>query len=302
MNKGMIAEKVLSVMEVDRWDASIDATLALKITSALEAGKIIFFPSLKFPLDVSEDVLYKQSIEPMKSKNISYNPKDKSIRGIAAQGPLTPLISTMLNRYFLSCTQFVNACCPNYHADHCYGRTSLRPVEIKGRKPASYRKDDTRLHVDAFPSTPVNNKRILRIFTNINPQGQNRLWRIGEPFAEVINQFLPYVRKLWPFEAQILKRVHITREKRSYYDHCMLQIHNNMKKKLDYQAQVAGNLIEFPPGSSWIVYTDLVSHSALSGSWALEQTYYPKVENMLNPELSPQLLMSKSPYWMFSNV
>ena len=48
----------------------------------------------------------------------------------------------------------------------------------------SWRKDDTRLHVDAFPSNPMHGTRLLRVFSNVNPSGQPREWRVGEPFED----------------------------------------------------------------------------------------------------------------------
>jgi 3-deoxy-D-manno-oct-2-ulosonic acid (Kdo) hydroxylase len=114
-----------------------------------------------------------------------------------------------------------------------------------------------------------------------------------EPFSEVIRQFLPRARKMLPFESSLLYRFKATRQKRSSYDHYMLQIHNMMKYDTHYQNQCPAISMEFTPGSSWIVYTDLVSHAALAGRFVLEQTYYPKVENMLDPALSPQFQIEK---------
>ena len=37
-----------------------------------------------------------------------------------------------------------------------------------GRR-TSWRKDDTRLHVDAFPTRPMRGRRIMRLFSNVHP-------------------------------------------------------------------------------------------------------------------------------------
>ncbi len=287
----------LFVVSVDHWKSQINSEFAQTITTALEMGKVIYFPRLKFDLTPNEQILLAMSLQPKGAKNISYNHKNQQLGGVPEKSAVADLIKPMMQRYHSWSSQLLEACCPQYQADQCSGRTSFRPVEIKGRKPESYRKDDTRLHVDAFPSTPVNNLRILRIFTNINPYGENRFWRLGEPFAEVINQFLPKTRNMLPFETEILHYLKATRQKRTHYDHYMLQIHNAMKKDLDYQRRVAAIPVEFPPGATWMVYTDLVSHAALAGRLVLEQTYYPALENMLNPELSPQRQMQASPHY-----
>ena len=173
------------------------------------------------------------------------------------------------------------------------GRTSFRPVEISGR-PSSYRKDDTRLHVDAFPATPNQGRRILRVFTNINPEAQARHWRVGEPFSEVVARFLPSVSQQWPGSAALLKWLRLTKSKRSAYDHLMLQIHDKMKADLSYQKTASQQNIHFSPGSSWIVQTDHVSHAAMAGQHVLEQTFYLPVAAMVNPALSPLRVLEKS--------
>lgn len=275
-------------INLDQWDAPVTLELSQAVTTALESGKVIFLPRLNFSLEPAQQSLLSLTLNPKGAKNISYDAKNQRLRGIDNDTVIASLIKPMMQRYHYSATKLLEALCPQYQTAHCAGRTSFRPVEIKGRKPVSYRKDDTRLHVDAFPSTPVDQLRILRVFTNINPHGENRFWRLGEPYSEVVRQFLPKVRRRFPFEADILYALKATRKKRTYYDHCMLQIHNAMKADIDYQNRCQAVSMNFPPGSTWIVYTDLVSHAALAGRFVLEQTYYPSLENMQNPGLSPQ--------------
>lgn len=45
--------------------------------------------------------------------------------------------------------------------------------------------------------------------------------------------------------------------------------------------------IDFPAHSTWLVFTDHVSHAALSGQFLLEQTFYLPVDAMVAPEKSP---------------
>ena len=283
-------ERIL-VGSIDCWQPRISSEGAHAVTTALEKGRVIYLPQLSFFLEPTEQTLLAMSLNPRQGKNISYDPKNLRMRGLEHEEKAAAVVKAMMQRYHHFSTQLLTALVPQYKVEQFSGRTSFRPVEIKGRKPASNHKDDTRLHVDAFPSTPVNKSRILRVFSNINPDGESRLWRLGQPFAEVIRHFLPKVRNMLPFEAEILYRLKLTRQKRSKYDHYMLQIHNAMKDDADYQQQCPAISMNFPPGSTWIVYTDLVSHAALSGRLLLEQTYYPPVKNMLNPALSPQQQM-----------
>lgn len=281
-------------LDMDSWATAFSETKAQEITRALEGGKVIFLPKLNFSLDPAQQSLLNNiNINLKGAKNISYDPKSQRLGGIKRDTMLASLLTTMMQRYYQQTAQLLQSLCPNYQAEKYCGRTSFRPIEIKGRKAESYRKDDTRLHVDAFPSTPVNEYRILRVFTNINPYGESRYWNLGEPFSEVIRKFFPKVRPRFPFESVILHALKATRKKRSYYDHCMLQIHNKMKADMNYQQQCRAIPVNFPPGSTWIVYTDLVSHAALAGRFVLEQTYYLPVDKMLNPALAPQAIIQQ---------
>src|SRR5689334_5648275 len=94
----------------------------------------------------------------------------------------------MMQRYCGQACALVRMLLPSYADALEIGRTSFRPVEIAGRR-LSATKDDTRLHVDAFPSTPTGGKRILRVFTNVNPDGKGRDWRLGDSFEDVARSF-----------------------------------------------------------------------------------------------------------------
>jgi hypothetical protein len=87
--------------------------------------------------------------------------------------------------------------------------------------------------------------------------------------------------------ALILKLVKITKTLRSPYDHYMLHLHNSMKLDDNYQQKITKQRIDFSPNSTWLVFTDHVSHAALSGQFLLEQTFYLPVTAMENPMLSP---------------
>ena len=81
--------------------------------------------------------------------------------------------------------------------------------------------------------------------------------------------------------------------KRSPYDDFMLRFHNYLKENAGFQRKCPKQHWEFPPGSSWMVYTDMVSHAVLSGQFALEQTLIVAKEAMVVPEKSPFGVLSK---------
>ena len=66
-----------------------------------------------------------------------------------------------------------------------------------------------------------------------------------------------------------------------------------MKLDENYQQTVTKQRVDFPADSTWLVFTDHVSHAALGGQFLLEQTFYLPVDAMANPELSPLKLWEK---------
>jgi hypothetical protein len=52
--------------------------------------------------------------------------------------------------------------------------------------------------------------------------------------------------------------------------------------------------IHFPPMSAWMVFTDGISHSVLSGQFALVTTALIPLANCRNQELTPYGILAKS--------
>src|SRR5262249_30381234 len=148
-------------------------------------------------------------------------------------------------------------------------------------------------HIDSFPATPVNGRRILRVFSNINPYHEPRVWHLGEPFQQVLTRFAADIPNYNCVHAKLLHLIKATKTLRSAYDHYQLTLHDKMKLCDDYQRTVNKQRIDFPAHSTWIVYTDQVSHAALSGQFLLEQTFYLPVSAMANPALSPLRLWER---------
>lgn len=270
---------------------NIDQIDQQKSINFLESGNILFFPEHYFgsidPSLMSESILHNTH------KNVSYDSQrnklgahNKTIDGLEEK------LTLLMGGYAEFALQLIQRALPSYVPHLQCGRTSFRPAQISGRA-TSKRKDDTRLHVDSFSATPVNGLRILRVFCNINPQQKPRVWNVGEPFTQVLGHFAPRIRSYNKLTARILKFVKTTKTLRSPYDHYMLHLHDHMKRDDQYQAGVNKTQIDFPAQSSWIVFTDHVSHAALSGQYLLEQTFYLPVNKMANPQCSPLYEWSK---------
>ncbi len=198
----------------------------------------------------------------------------------------------MLDRFGRQAEALVRGLLPGYAAALERGRTSFRPAEIAGRT-ATPRHDDKRLHVDAFPTRPMRGKRIFRLFSNVAPDGVLRQWRVGEPFADFAAQFLPKLHSMPPGQAWIMELLGLTRGRRSNYDHFMLGLHDAAKLDAGYQANAPRVALAFPPGATWMCFTDAVLHAALAGRCALEQTFYLPVAAMADPERSPLRVLER---------
>jgi hypothetical protein len=259
---------------------------------SLELGKVLFFPQLGFDLLPEELPLLTPEILGNR-KNVSYDLAKDSLAAASCQGEKENTLKNMLRRFALSSKALIDLVLEPYSSTIKQGRTSFRPAEIAGRKSPSYRKDDTRLHVDAFPSSPTQGERILRVFANINREGKPRVWRLGEPFETVVEKILPLAKEPLFGISTLLYLLGITKKKRSLYDHYMLQIHDRMKESLSYQQSIAYEEILFPANTIWMVFTDQASHAALAGQHVLEQTFYLPAEGLQTPSTSPLKVLER---------
>lgn len=273
------------------WNQEPSPEIQSAALQALEQGCVLFMPRLNFPLTVAErPFLSAETVG--KSKNVSFDIHTGKLHGSRHEAPQAAPLRAMMQRYAESSRALITRLLPRYPAHMTQARTSFRPVEIAGRT-TSWRKDDTRLHVDSFPATPVQGRRLLRVFHNGNPDGRSRSWRIGEPFETVAKRYASALTDpLWG-SSQLLHWLHVTKTRRSAYDHFMLQLHDLMKADAAYQTSAEQTAFEFPPGSSWIVFTDQVSHAVMSGQFLFEQTFYLPVDALQDPASSPLRVLER---------
>lgn len=277
---------VVRIPNVASWNAQFDAQEQERLTDWLEDGQVLLFPKLEFALTADEAALRSPASADGRSKNIAYDPVGSRLSGTALTGMQLEVLRAMMARFTDCCTSLVQRVVPKYEGALLTRLASFRPLAVETRA-TSDRKDDTRLHVDAFASRPNHGQRILRVFSNINPEGKPRTWLVGEPFEPYAKKLLPYARRQWPLEAAVLHGLHITKELRTPYDHCMLQLHDIGKLSDEYQRTAPRERVEFAPGSTWICFTDQVLHAALGGQYLLEQTFLLPPDAMRHPERSP---------------
>jgi hypothetical protein len=278
--------EALKVLSTSRWDGAAPGEAGGETVDAIERGEILYFPQLNFELSPDERPLLAPTTSDGKSKNVVYDIRNDSLHGTALSGAARGALHSMMRRYSESTTRLVKTMLPDYAADLEIARTSFRPVRVEGR-PSSYKKDDTRLHVDAFSSSPNQGRRILRVFSNVNPDGEPRRWEVGEPFEAFAPKFVDRITVPGALSGALLEHLRMTRGRRTPYDHVMLELHDRGKADMTYQKASPKTAVAFPPGSTWIVYTDRVMHAALGGQHLLEQTFHLPVAAMRHPERSP---------------
>jgi hypothetical protein len=277
----------LESFEEAAWDGPFRSDVQDRAVVALEHGRVLHFGHLGFALEQQELRFLSSIWADRKAKNISFEPSTGQLGGTNIEGSVAQELAGMMRRYAASTLRFLGQLLPKYGPALEQARTSFRPHEIEGREIRSYRKDDRRLHIDAFPSRPTRGARILRVFTNINPSGKARVWHLSEPFDTFVDRFLPRVRHPILESAWIEALLRITKGQRTLYDHIMLQLHDEAKRDTRYQQEAPRHEIAFSPGSTWVVLTDMVPHAAMTGRFVLEQTFLLPAAALLRPELSP---------------
>jgi len=262
-----------------------------EITDALESGVVVSLPNLDFPLSAEETALLDPRIL-SGSKHVRYAPATGKIGGTSCIDKEKKRLQEVMGRYARTARDLVGVLVPLYKDKLEVMRTSLRPVEAAGRA-TTWRQDDTRLHVDAFPSRPTGGDRILRVFCNVNPAGKPRVWRLGEPFEDVARRFVPKIPPPFPGSALLKFALRLAKTMPTEYDHIMLRLHDAMKRDETYQRSIETGPIEFRPGTTWLAFTDAVSHAVLSGQHLLEQTIVLPVDAMWDTKKAPIRILER---------
>jgi hypothetical protein len=276
-------------LDLAQWRPALTDEARQAAARALEGGGVIRLPRVNFVLTDSERRFLSPAWSNGRAKNISLDgARLKGARGTAKD--CTDL-AAMIARFAANAADLVAAWFPRYAPYVKRARTSYRPQPAVGRN-VSWRKDDSRLHVDAFPSRPNRGERILRVFANVNPV-DDRVWRVGEPFEAMAKTMLPRIARPIPGVAALLAALHITRSRRSDYDHLMLNLHDHAKADLAYQRECAQESVHFAPGTTWLCFSDQVMHAAVSGQFMLEQTIHLPVSALYDPARAPLAILER---------
>ena len=259
---------------------------------SLEQGAVLFLPRLPFAIEAREAALFSPAIL-SSAKNASFDPASGRVGGTTLQGENAGAVARAAGALQRLRRGTGRHAALRHTAAHVRrGRASFRPAEIAGRA-SSWRKDDTRLHVDSFPATPVQGRRILRVFSNVNPAGRprpgasataSRPWRADSPRRS---------RCPGREAPRCCARLHVTKSRRSAYDALMLQLHDRMKGDAEFQERSPQTAVDFPAGTTWMAFTDQVPHAAMAGQYQLEQTFLLPVTAMIDESRSPLRILER---------
>ena len=282
----------LVTLDITQWNERPLRDITAAATDALENGQILFMPNLKFELLPAEAELLDPKWLGAGAKNIGFDPRTERLSHACVSGAEASQLTWMLARYAKCARQIATHLCPDYARHLKDGMTSLRPAQVKGRA-SSVRKDDTRLHLDSFVSRPTGGLRLLRVFHNINPHGEPRVWEIGETMPKVAEIYLDRAKSQLPGSAWLMERLGIVKGRRTEYDHLMLQLHDLAKLDNQRQQTCKRTRIELPAHSTWMVFTDGVEHAVMSGQYLLEQTFYLPVTAMHDEAKAPLRVLER---------
>jgi hypothetical protein len=268
----------------------------------LESGDILYFPTTPFELRAEErEFLISQRQSNAFHKNISYRPAEDRLKGVDQNDPAEwERMQRTMRAYSSRAIDFTATFLSRYAADWKIDFASFRPIEEAGRK-AGVRSRNDLIHIDSFPSRPSHGDRLLRIFTNIHPD-RSRVWVTSDPFEQLAWRYagkagLPHppggLAKLRSRALQVLSTMGMPVVDRPPYDQFMLRFHHYLKESAAFQAECPKDQWEFPPNSTWIVFTDTTSHSCISGKYALEQTFVVRRASLTCPDKAPISILER---------
>jgi hypothetical protein len=280
-----------------------------RCATALERGAILVFPRELVPLPGEDDLrfLREELARGMTLKNISYHPHGDYLSGL--KGEHRARTRAILASHAAAVEALLGRILPNYAARWSAGKVNFRPLQERGRNLSRHSSNEL-VHVDAFASGATHGGRTLRYFTNIHPS-EPRVWKsaglfpaLFEEFGRdgriaggrarglregVLEQALAGVLRV--FEAVGLPQARLVDT--SPYDRAMKRLHDRLKDDDAFQRDESRlSFFEFEPLTSWVCFTDLVSHACVSGQHALVATWTVPREALSAPELSPYEVMS----------
>jgi hypothetical protein len=293
---------------------NFEAASPPEIEEAMERAEVVYWPKSPVELPSEDDLEFMRTGLPreLQVKNISYHPESDSIPRFEAEPAVRDRIERILRAHGQRVEAFLRRATPDYVPGWTLGTTSFRSIEEQGRK-LKPRSSNELVHIDAGAYGATNGARILRFFVNIHP-GRDRVWGTKGGFGALLarhGELLEAAKggrdrvtldkgpldRLYSGVVSAFSRIYPLFQviDSSPYDRSMRRIHNYMKENPAFRDSREGyQEIHFPPLSSWMVFTDGISHSVLSGQHALVTTVLIPLANARTPALAPFNVLGRS--------
>src|SRR5215212_6767604 len=101
-------------LPLDTWGGDFPATDRAIATDALEAGRVLFLPNLRFELTEAERAFLTPEIVG-KSKNVSYDPADGAIGGTTVAAIKVHELRALMDRFAAATRDLLSTLVPSYH-------------------------------------------------------------------------------------------------------------------------------------------------------------------------------------------
>lgn len=257
------------------------ATAALPLDERLERGELVVFERCPFALPEGRDLQFLLSRNVTVAKNISFYPDTSRIDGHPATQPDEDTrLAGLLREFHQNATNWLARVLPRYHAAARIGPLRFRTEEEEDRPGVELRLSGSALHVDMSSDAPAHGESFLRIFTNINPV-KSREWITSDPLSVLLDRWDDQVRAPGEkrpkfterFKLRFGRALGLEPLKDSPYHQLMSRLHFFGKTDTYLQQQAPKQHWIFPPGSAWLVFSDLASHAVVRGQYAIDQTY-----------------------------
>lgn len=173
----------------------------------------------------------------------------------------------------------------------------MSPGKLSFWKSKTWKKSE--LYLDNFMPSPLKGERVLRFFTNV--QKAPSRWVVEETLPEIIQRLLGKKLSLprWKGGSWVrgvsgcVKRALRWKETYSSYEAFMKKLYKVMRKDREFSGKGAKKVLEFAPGSSWLMFTDQISNAAFSEGEAFEQSFVIPHYRLLFPESTPVCLLER---------
>lgn len=273
------------------------ATVRERIQEILENGSVVHLPNLEFALNSRErEIVDPERLLSLRFRNarnsgrptLLFYQRTGRLRGGTLKGVANSDLKDLMNRFADWARHLVWTLLPNSTDQLEQEFTTFRPCARNRTQP---------LHMDAAIARPTQGRCMLRVFRNVNGGGVPRVWHVGGHFesgAKIFAPLLPAkVRERIPGASALFHLLGISKGPATAYDHTMRRLRDLMTTDKEFRSSAPRTVVEFPPGSTWLAFTDLALHGAVSGQHSLDQTFLMNPAGMRDPNRSSLRILER---------